>query len=337
MDTDCTFDNRGILDACIEADKTERFGQPCQKGKDTYYSEGGGIDLSTIDFSIYTYEELLDLKRRYDAGEFDNYGAEEKLHPFLERCKNTCKQTEGPDITLDAGLNNYVAISGSGRQFSGETDCYFIAKGDVAQVRSKSYDYMLQLNITYMVGVQATIHNGTDRMNMGDAVQVDFDNGARNFSYQAELGNSLFVRFQVDPNYDGQSFFMAQFGMVSIRERNKGGGAQIEEPGEEYITYTYEVIPQSKELTFNEKVIFAGIILGVLLMWFNNFFPDAFKPCNYCWGFCKREKRTLDPLEAEFEFKVKQGKVGFEINVSSSSSEGESGDDEESEEEKEEE
>ena len=26
VDTDCTFDNRGILDACIEADKTERFG-----------------------------------------------------------------------------------------------------------------------------------------------------------------------------------------------------------------------------------------------------------------------------------------------------------------------
>ena len=72
-------------------------------------------------------------------------------------------------------------------------------------------------------------------------------------------------------------------------------------------------------------------------MWFNNFFPNALKPCNYCWGFCKREKRVLDPLEAEFEFKVKPGKVGFEINVSSSSSEEDSDDDEESEEEKEEE
>lgn len=146
----------------------------------------------------------------------------------------------------------------------------------------------------------------------------------------------MFVRFQVDPNYDGQSFFMALFEFKSVRERNKGGGGTIEEPGEEYITYTYEVIPQSKILTFNEKVIFAGVILGILLMWFNNFFPHAFKSCNYCWGFCKREKRTLDPLEAEFEFKVKPGKMGFEINVSSSSSE-EDSDEEESEEEKEEE
>ena len=170
VDRDCTFDNKGILDACLEAHKTERFDQPCKKGKDTYFSEGGGIDLSTIDFSIYTYEELLDLKRRYDAGEFDNVGAEEKLHPFLERCKNTCNQTPTPDITLDSGLNNYVAISGSGRQFSGEKDCYFIAKGDVDQLRSKKYDYEIQLNITYMVGVQATIHNGTERATIGDPI-----------------------------------------------------------------------------------------------------------------------------------------------------------------------
>ena len=100
---------------------------------------------------------------------------------------------------------------------------------------------------------------------------------------------------------------MALFEFKSVRERHKGGGGGVEEPGEEYITYTYEVIPQSKELTFNEKVIFAGVILGILVMWFNNFFPHAFKSCNYCWGFCKRKKRALDPLEAEFEFKVKLG------------------------------
>ena len=153
VEKDCTFDNRAILNACIEANKQERFAQPCAKGKDTYYFGGGKIDLSTIDFSIYTYEELLELKKRYDAGEFDNVGAETRLHPFLQRCKDSCKKPESPEITLDSGLNNYVAISGSGRQFAGEVDCYFIAGGEAGQVRSGSYDYNIELKITYMVGV----------------------------------------------------------------------------------------------------------------------------------------------------------------------------------------
>ena len=52
-----------------------------------------------------------------------------------------------------------------------------------------------------------------------------------------------------------------------------------------------------------------------------NKYPNAFKSCNYCCGFCKREKRSPDPLEAEFGFKVKSKKHGFEINMSSSSDE----------------
>ena len=54
-----------------------------------------------------------------------------------------------------------------------------------------------------MVGVQATIHNGTERATMGDPIQVDFENGARNFTYQGEYDNNLFVRFSVDPSYEG--------------------------------------------------------------------------------------------------------------------------------------
>ena len=87
VDKDCTFDKSAMVKACQESDKTENWEQPCEKGGDTYFSEGGGIDLNTFDFSQYTIEELLDLKARYDAGEFDNVGAEEKLHPFLDRCK----------------------------------------------------------------------------------------------------------------------------------------------------------------------------------------------------------------------------------------------------------
>ena len=90
VEKDCTFNNSAIVSACLYANEQDKFDDPCVKGGDYIFSDGGGLDLSTIDFSIYTIEELLDLKKRYDAGEFDNYGAEERLHPFLDRCKTQC-------------------------------------------------------------------------------------------------------------------------------------------------------------------------------------------------------------------------------------------------------
>lgn len=117
VEKDCTFNNSAIVSACQHADKFENFEQPCEKGKDTFFSEGGGIDLSTFDWTIYTIAELLDLKRRYDAGEFDNYGAEEQLHPFLEKCKSQCLTEEIPTIRMDPTMNDMTAISGSGRLF----------------------------------------------------------------------------------------------------------------------------------------------------------------------------------------------------------------------------
>ena len=172
-----------------------------------------------------------------------------------------------------------------------------------------------------MVGVLATIQNGTDLFTMGDAIEVDFESGQTNFTYNASLGNQVYVRFTPDPNFSGQSFFMAQFGMRAFPEAPKGGdGLPGDNDEEEYITYVLEVIPQSKELTFNERIIIGVFVGGILAMCFSNKYPDAFKSCNYCCGFCKREKRSLDPLEAEFDFKVKKQKYGFEINMSSSSS-----------------
>ena len=110
--------------------------------------------------------------------------------------------------------------------------------------------------------------------------------------------------------------------MRAFPEAPKGGdGLSGGDEKEEYITYTLEVIPQSKELTFNEKVIIAVFVGGIICMCFQSKYPDAFKSCNYCWGFCKREKRSPDSLEAEYGFKVKTKKHGFEINMSSSSDE----------------
>jgi len=54
-------------------------------------------------------------------------------------------------------------------------------------------------------------------------------------------------------------------------------------------------------------------------MCWRNKYPDGCKQFNYCFGFCKREKRSPDALEAEFDFKVKKEKYGFEINMSSDS------------------
>lgn len=53
----------------------------------------------------------------------------------------------------------------------------------------------MDLNITYMVGVLATIHNGTDLFEMGDAIEVDFEGGATNFSYEANHENNIYVKF----------------------------------------------------------------------------------------------------------------------------------------------
>ena len=260
--------------------------------------------MSSFDFSKYTIAELLDLKRRYDAGEFDHLlGGENILHPFLQRCKEQCVSETTPDFQMDPSLNNYTAISGSGRQFTDGTDCYFSAEATSKLIRSDYYNYQIDLNITYMKGVLATIHNGTDVFSIGDPLEVDFEGGQTNFTYNASHGNKVYVKFTADPNYDGNSFFMAQYGMRALPKGKISGAVLEEDDEEEYITYALEIVPQSKALTFSEKAIIGAFAAGIVAMCWRNCFPDA---CgDSCWGFCKREKRSPDPLEAEFDFKVR--------------------------------
>ena len=70
-------------------------------------------------------------------------------------------------------------------------------------IRSDYYDYQIDLNITYMKGVLATIHNGTDIFNIGDALEVDFVGGQKNFTYNASHDNSVYVKFTADPTFKG--------------------------------------------------------------------------------------------------------------------------------------
>ena len=115
---------------------------------------------------------------------------------------------------------------------------------------------------------------------------------------------------------------MAQYG-IRATPKPKGQITIVEEESEEqYFVYEYEPIPISKDLTFNEKVIVGVFLAGIIAMCWRNNFPEATKSCNYCWGFCKREKRKPDPLEAEFDFKVKKKEYGFDMESSDEDEEG---------------
>merc|ERR1712176_1044417 len=90
-------------------------------------------------------------------------------HPFIARCKAQCdvdKNRKVPRIMLDPWVNNKTIIS-SGSVFSYGTDCYYnILQNPQYTVYfpDKSlthYEYQIDVNVTAMSGVVATIHNGT--------------------------------------------------------------------------------------------------------------------------------------------------------------------------------
>ena len=54
-----------------------------------------------------------------------------------------------------------------------------------------------------MVGVLATIHNGTDEFMMGDAIEVNFETGKTNFTYNASYSNNVYIKFTADPAFEG--------------------------------------------------------------------------------------------------------------------------------------
>ena len=115
---------------------------------------------------------------------------------------------------------------------------------------------------------------------------------------------------------------MAQYGIRATPKTKGQIQAAEEETEEQYFVYEYEPLPTSKDLTFNEKVIVGVFLAGIVAMCWRNNFPEATKSCDYCWGFCKREKRKPDPLEAEFDFKVKKKEYGFDMSSSDEDEEG---------------
>ena len=186
-----------------------------------------------------------------------------------------------------------------------------------------------------MQGVLATIHNGTTLAFAGDALQVDFINGPRNYSFNASSGeeffadtftiNKIWIKFTADASYNGQSSFVADIGLRAFNKTNDTKKNVEEDDDDDKPFYPKEVIPISKMFTFNEKVIMNCFFWGILVMcakkkWCNDnlcfchpFFKKFCCPC--C---CERIKRKRDNVENEFVYKVKQKRLDFDVNMSHS-------------------
>ena len=54
-----------------------------------------------------------------------------------------------------------------------------------------------------MEGVVATIHNGTSLFTVGDSLEVNFEGGQRNFTYNATGFNNIFIKFTADASFAG--------------------------------------------------------------------------------------------------------------------------------------
>ena len=75
-------------------------------------------------------------------------------------------------------MNNHTVISAGGSEFTSGTDCYWQILQNVGLTAgTEYYNYQIDVNITSMNGVLATIHNGTVLLFAGDATEVNFESG----------------------------------------------------------------------------------------------------------------------------------------------------------------
>ena len=192
-----------------------------------------------------------------------------------------------------------------------------------------------------MKGVLATIHNGTTLLFAGDALEVNFESGQRNFSFNASSGeeffaesfeiNKVWIKFTADSSYDGQSSFIANVGLRAYNkteDEKENKAEEDDDDDEERPKYAREPIPISRRFTFNEKVIINCFLWGILLYcakkkWcYNNLCCCCLCCRKYCCPcMCERIPRESDDVENEFVEKVKQKKWDFEVNMSESDEE----------------
>jgi len=98
--------------------------------------------------------------------------------------------------------SNFTAFSATGGDFSNEAVCYYEIRTNPVLAFDPVYDWQIDVNITLLRGVFATIHNGTFANIARNATSVDFD-VKRNFTYNSTVPvqNSIYLTFTADPTY----------------------------------------------------------------------------------------------------------------------------------------
>ena len=238
-------------------------------------------------------------------------------------------------------MNNHTVISAGGSKFKPGTDCYWEILQNVGlEAGSQYYDYQIDVNITSMTGVLATIHNGTVLNFAGDAIELNSEAGLRNFTFNASSGedffadtftiNKVWIKFTADSSYEGGSSFTADVGLRAFNKTNStdDNKAEDDDDDEDRPPIPIIIIPISKQLTFNEKVVMNVVFWAIILYcakkkWcYNNLCFCC--PCmrNYCCPCCcERVKRKKDLVENEFKHKVNSKRLDFDVNMSHSDEE----------------
>jgi hypothetical protein len=164
---------------------------------------------------------------------------------------------------LDPVNKAYTSVSAGTRKFRDETTCYYQFVALPSSIENDPfYDWQIDANITLMRGVTATIHNGTSLFSAGNETQVDFDI-KKNYTFNATGFNNIFVTFTADGTYSGQSIFMME---VGLRPFNKTYEEDDDDDDDEKIPDpVLEIIPTSKLLSWNERVIIFTILFGLLV------------------------------------------------------------------------
>ena len=182
-----------------------------------------------------------------------------------------------------------------------------------------------------------TVHNGTNLFFAGDARQIDVAHGEDTILYNSSLVedytvalefenlNHVWVKFTADGSYEEDHVFVASVGLRAYERDDDDDEEETtveEDDSGKVAKYPVTIIPISRALTFNEKIILWVFIGGILLMccknkycYSNLWFCHAFTRRWCCPWCCERVKRREDMVEKEFKHKVRVKKLDFDVNM----------------------
>ena len=130
------------------------------------------------------------------------------------------------------------------------------------------------------------------------------------------------MKFTADDNVIGSSFFSAEIGLRPFNVTDDDDDDEEDDDDDDDVPfYPKDVIPISKEITFNEKVVMFVFYFAICVMCCKNKY--CMDGCYYkCFACCIRQKRELDDVEIDFNLKVRTKKLGFDVNMSIDADEG---------------